>query len=113
VRSTYTAIRHLRERRCPECGQQSLVRGPTSGTSRSIRCSHCGARWNAIGAYRFLKDTVGVECLDTPANKDVCQAIKGYHDGTRPERACDYCGERYTGRSNYCCLACAVAGGIA
>jgi len=104
-----TAVRHLREGRCPDCGQSRLIKGSIVGMSRNVRCRDCGARWGAYGALHLLKDTLGAERLDNPADRHVLLTNNGYRDSTQPERLCHYCGQPYRGRAAYCCFACAVA----
>jgi hypothetical protein len=45
--------------RCPDCGCDGFLEGPSGGLSQNVECAGCGARFNMMGPF-------GVERIGEP-----------------------------------------------
>lgn len=106
------SFQQIKDLICPECGGK-LLRGPLRGwLNHNLTCRDCRMRFNCVIAFirrphsdSEFRDTAAVLGWE-PVGTD--PAGSAFYDPVDPERECDYCGEKYQGPSQYCCLACAI-----
>lgn len=37
--------------KCPDCGHEKFIKGPSGGRSVNFKCGECGAKFNSLGPF--------------------------------------------------------------